>query len=72
MPIAPGGPSLSSAPIEKAEIISKTMIRAVSYTPLREEGATAYPVSRTDREVSRDRREEADARHLGSGLSDAL
>ena len=69
MPTDSGRPSLSSVPIEKAEIISKTMIRAVSYTRLREEGATAYPVSRTDRGVSGDRR--CDGRH-GSRLSDAL
>ena len=69
MPTAAGAPSLSSAPIENTEIISKTMIRALSYTPLAEEGARAYPVSRTDRGVSGDRR--CDGRH-GGRLSDAL
>ena len=56
MPIDPGTPSLSGAPFENTEIISKTMIRALSYTRLTEEGATAYPVSRTDRGVSWDGR----------------
>jgi hypothetical protein len=49
MPTDPGTPPSPGAPVENAEIISKTMIGALSYTPLTEEGAGAYPVSRTDR-----------------------
>jgi hypothetical protein len=56
MPNRPGHASLSGALVERGEIISKTMIRALSYTPLAEEGVGAYPVSRTDRGVSWDRR----------------
>ena len=55
MPMNPGIPSLSGTPFENTEIISKTMIRPLSYTPPTEEGARPYPMSRTDRGVSRDR-----------------
>ena len=52
MPIDPATPSLSNSPIENTEIISKAMIRALSYRPLAKEGALPYPLSRTDRGVS--------------------
>jgi hypothetical protein len=59
MPTCPGPhPSLESL-VENAEIISKTKIGALLYMPLTEEGAGAYPVSRTDQGVSWDRRGQA-------------
>ena len=56
MPTDAGTPTLSNSPLENTEIISKTMIGPLSYTPLTMEGAHPYPVSRTDQGVSRDRR----------------
>ena len=52
----PGHPLPRQLVVENPEIISKAMIRGVSHLSAEEEGAAAYPLSRTDRGVSGDRR----------------
>jgi len=54
MPSGTATPPLTRQWVENAEIISKAMIRGVSYTSLAGVRAVAYPVSRTDRGVSWD------------------
>ena len=54
MPSDAGTPSLTGRGVENAEIISKAMIRGVSYASLEGVRAVAYPVSRTDPGLSRD------------------
>jgi len=47
MPSDAGTPSLTGRWVESTEIISKAMIRGVSYASLEGVRAVAYPVSRT-------------------------